>query len=129
MQAEESEYVLCAKLVLGTIGSRDDDAFELVAGNQEAFRDALDVSHASGRDLFAHPCDGGRCRAKFSTTMHEREVARLAAQVQYPVERRIATTEDDEVPAMKCRRALDAVVNLSSLECFSPFDTETTRLK
>ena len=61
--------------------------------------------------------------------MHERETARLAAQFEHPVERRVAATEDDQLLIVEGLRALDAVVNALALEGFGAFDTEAARLK
>src|SRR5690606_13158434 len=96
MQAEEDENLVRLEIFELTVGVFDLNPTELVAVPQKRMHDCLDVAHAAARDQVLHLGNRRRGGTKFGTPMHERQAARLPSQLQRPIQRRVATTEDDE---------------------------------
>ena len=56
--------------------------------------------------------------------MHEGHRSGLAGEIERPVERGVATPEDDQALAMELRRRLHAIENLLVLEGLRAFHTQ-----
>src|SRR5258705_7051531 len=82
---------------------------------------------SGGRELL-HTGRRGRRAAKFRPAVHERD-ARLVREIDRPVERGIAATEDRELLAVKVRRALHAIVKMASFDRIRAIDREAPRLE
>ena len=89
----------------------------------------FDQPHLAGGHQVAHAGHRGRRSAKLRAPMHQGQGARLLAQRDGPIERRIAAAADDQVAAVKFRRRLDAIVHARALEFLDTGQCEPSRLK
>ncbi len=61
--------------------------------------------------------------------MHESDARCLRRQVQRPVERRIAASEDHQLAVMEVGRVLDAIVHLGALKLLHSLERQAARLE
>src|SRR5690606_2215884 len=129
MQAEENERMVRLELDELALSRLHAHAAELPSLDKNRMRDPFHVAHAAIGDELLHLRHGRWCRAKLGSTMDQSETARLACQFQRPVERRVATAEDQQSLPGEIRRALHPVMDMAALECLRSFATEPARLK
>ena len=130
MQPEEREHVVGVEPRHRAVGALDLDTLEpATVADAQRRRRALHVLHPPGRNQLAHPRHRRRRGAELGAAMDVDETRGLAAEVEHPVERRVAAAEDHEPLAVKPRGVAHAVVQLPAFERVCALDGELLRLE
>ena len=83
----------------------------------------------AGRGERLHARDRRRLRAKLRAAVHQRHAARLAAELEHPVERAVAAARDQHVLAVEVLGAPHAVEKLRAFVAFRVGHQEPARLE
>ncbi len=129
MQTKERQHLIGFDLQQAAVGMLHHQTLESTGILHHGVGKRLQIGELPFPRQGLHLRNGCGRTPKLRTAVNQRHVAHFAAQIDGPIQRRIAAAENQYPLAMKLRCVLNFVVNVRSFKHIRSFDAQPARLK